>query len=89
MHIRQRERHDLGCLKMIARAVHPSDGYPLYTPDDDFHSLLDAAEGIAAWVAVVDGNIMGPVSLQFSMSLTGSPPQLPCMNGRAGDVWAQ
>lgn len=66
--IRPREQQDLGRLKMIAGAVHATDGYPLYTPDDDFLGLLDTPEAITAWVAVVDGEIIGQISLHSRSS---------------------
>ncbi len=69
MHIRPREEHDFGSLETIARAVHKSDGYPLYMPDDDFRGLLDSADAIAAWVAVANGDLIGQVSLHSCSSL--------------------
>ncbi|MCP5028808.1 MAG: GNAT family N-acetyltransferase [Actinomycetia bacterium] len=68
MHIRPREKDDFGPLETIARAVHKSDGYPLYMPDDDFRGLLDSADAIAAWVAVTDDNLIGQVSLHSRSS---------------------
>ncbi len=68
MEVRPRRAHDLRSLQAIARAVHESDGYPLYTPDDDFAGLLNAPEAIAAWVAVAADKIIGQVSLHSRSS---------------------
>lgn len=55
--IRQRLSDDLPQLVAIAKAVHRSDGYPPYMPDDDFLRFVASDEGLAAWVATrIDGS---------------------------------
>jgi ribosomal protein S18 acetylase RimI-like enzyme len=51
----------------MARAVHETDGYPLRIPPD-MRSFLVAPDEQAAWVAEVDGEVAGHVSLRSRCS---------------------
>ncbi len=51
----------------MARAVHETDGYPLRIPPD-MRSFLVAPDELAAWVAEVDGEVAGHVSLRARCS---------------------
>ncbi|HEV2370314.1 MAG TPA: GNAT family N-acetyltransferase [Acidimicrobiales bacterium] len=54
---------DLKPLVNIAGQVRELDGYPSYLPDDDFHRFLTRPEPVGAWVAVVEGRVVGHVAL--------------------------
>lgn len=66
--IRLRERQDLIHIEAIARALHASDDYPRYRPDDDVAGLLSAPEMISSLVAVTNGTIVGHVALHWRSS---------------------
>lgn len=66
--IRPRLSDDLDHLARVAREVHKADGYPRYNPEDDLIGFLEPPESIAAWVAVLDGDIVGQVSLHSASS---------------------
>ncbi len=51
----------------MARVVHETDGYPLRIPPD-MRSFLVAPDELAAWVAEVDGEVAGHVSLRARCS---------------------
>jgi hypothetical protein len=39
------------------------DGYPAYLPGTDLHRFLTMPASVAAWVAEVDGSVVGHVAL--------------------------
>ena len=56
--IRERSADDLDeCVSVLAR-VHANDGYPTHWPEDPA-AWLTPANMVRAWVAVVDGRIVG------------------------------
>jgi GNAT superfamily N-acetyltransferase len=61
--IRARAASDMHALVEVAARVHVLDGYPAFLPDGDFHRFLTTPRPLAAWVAVVDGEVVGHVSL--------------------------
>jgi len=62
MRIRPKADSDeLGCLALLL-AVHLTDGYPRYLPDDALRFITSPYES-AAWVAEEDGETVGHVGL--------------------------
>ena len=62
MLVREKEQGDEAqCLELLLR-VHRTDGYPLYLPDD-VPAFLTPDYEVAAWVAEIDGRIVGHVAL--------------------------
>lgn len=60
--VREKEQGDEAqCLELLLR-VHRTDGYPLYLPDD-VPAFLTPDYEVAAWVAEIDGRIVGHVAL--------------------------
>lgn len=60
--IRSREAADLdGCVQVLA-AVHAADNYPLRWPADPA-AWLEPSTQLAAWVAEIEGSVVGHVSL--------------------------
>ncbi len=68
MHIRAREPDDIDNLVIIAQHVHERDGYPPYLPDGDYAGFISSAEAIDAWVATIDDQLVGQVSLHTRSS---------------------
>jgi GNAT superfamily N-acetyltransferase len=60
--IRERTGADLERCVNLARAVHETDGYPVYLPDD-LRAFLAMPDAIDAWVAERDGEVIGHVAL--------------------------
>jgi GNAT superfamily N-acetyltransferase len=67
--VRARSEDDLSACERVARAVHALDGYPVFVPDGDFRRFLTSPPALAAWVAVVDAEIIGHVALHPPTSL--------------------
>jgi len=61
--LRPRSEVDLAACEAIAREVHALDGYPPYMPDDDFRGFLVARDAFGAWVALLEGAVVGHVAL--------------------------
>jgi ribosomal protein S18 acetylase RimI-like enzyme len=61
--IRPRAPEDLDALVRVATRVREVDGYPVYLPDNDFQAFLTSPPSLAAWVAEVDGRVVGHVAL--------------------------
>ncbi|MET9022591.1 GNAT family N-acetyltransferase [Actinopolymorpha sp. NPDC004070] len=60
--VRPREDADLpGCVRLLAE-VHERDGYPLIWPEQPVDWLVGPAR-LAAWVALLDGQVVGHVGL--------------------------
>jgi GNAT superfamily N-acetyltransferase len=62
MIIRERSPGDGEALEAIALETHRRDGYPKYLPKD-LRSFIVRPEGLGAWVAVSDGQVVGHVAL--------------------------
>jgi GNAT superfamily N-acetyltransferase len=60
--VRERTESDLDACLELARVVNETDDYPVYLPAD-LRSFLFPAQAIAAWVAEIDGHIVGHVAL--------------------------
>lgn len=69
MDITPRTDADLDELVTVARRVRMSDKYPIYEPAEGLGWFLTTPEPIAAWVARIDGAIVGHVALQPSATL--------------------
>jgi GNAT superfamily N-acetyltransferase len=67
--VRSRSEADLSACERLARAVHVTDGYPVFVPGDDFRGFLTSPPALAAWVAVADAEIIGHVALHPPTSL--------------------
>jgi ribosomal protein S18 acetylase RimI-like enzyme len=88
---RDRTESDLDeCVKLMAE-VHRRDGYPLRWPTDP-HRFLGTSKIFAAWVATVDGQVVGHVGLSV-VSPDDAAPQLlgvtcpaPASDDAAGDA---
>lgn len=63
MLVRARRDDDVEQCQELARIVHAADGYPPFLPGGDLRRFLLAPESLAAWVAEVDGQILGQVAL--------------------------
>lgn len=58
---RKGEEDEAQCFDLLMQ-VHESDGYPLYLPED-VPAFITPEYELAAWVAEVDGRIVGHVAL--------------------------
>ncbi len=68
MLVRARRDNDVEQCQELARIVHAADGYPPFLPGGDLRRFLLAPESLAAWVAEVDGQILGHVALHSHSS---------------------
>ncbi|MFF1482854.1 GNAT family N-acetyltransferase [Streptomyces sp. NPDC058301] len=60
--IRPRRTEDLDDAAEALVAIHASDGYPVEGVDDP-HGWLDSPKVIRAWIAALDGRVVGHVSI--------------------------
>jgi GNAT superfamily N-acetyltransferase len=79
--IRRRAEADLPACKDLVRVVYELDGYPGHWPRD-LRAFVAQPDAIAAWVALVDGEVVGHVallpdssdaSMDLAMTATGRP----------------
>lgn len=63
--VREREPRDLDALEVIAAEVQANDGYPGKRPRD-LRSFLVADDALGAWIAELDGQVVGHVALHAS-----------------------
>ena len=75
--VRAREQRDLDKLAEIAAEVQQNDGYPGKRPRD-LGAFLVSGDGLGAWVAELDGQVVGHVALHRS--------SLPVVMGRAREA---
>jgi GNAT superfamily N-acetyltransferase len=61
--IRERGDDDLPACERLARAVRLADGYPVFLPNEDFRRFVELRGCFAAWVAEIDGEVVGQVAL--------------------------
>jgi GNAT superfamily N-acetyltransferase len=65
--VRAREERDLEACEELARAVHATDGYPMFVRNDDFRRFIASPDALHAWVAEsAAGEIVGHVALHAS-----------------------
>jgi GNAT superfamily N-acetyltransferase len=83
--IRGRADSDLDEAVAVMAEVHRRDGYPMHWPADPA-AWLAASRLIAAWVAVLDGRIVGHVSLSQPGRGDGAPRLAGTVPGPAGVV---
>ena len=62
MLFRHRTDDDLDASERLAFAVHEVDGYPVHIPAD-MRKFLVAPDELTAWVAELDGEVVGHVAL--------------------------
>jgi ribosomal protein S18 acetylase RimI-like enzyme len=60
--VRPRTDDDLDASERLAFAVHEVDGYPVHVPAD-MRKFLVAPDELTAWVAELDGEVVGHVAL--------------------------
>jgi ribosomal protein S18 acetylase RimI-like enzyme len=60
--IRPRQPSDLSELVQVLRTVYETDGYPDVWPEDPL-AFVENADPLAAWVAEVEGHVVGQVLL--------------------------
>jgi GNAT superfamily N-acetyltransferase len=65
--VRPRTDDDLDASERLALAVHEADGYPVHVPAD-MRKFLVAADEFTAWVAELDGEVVGHVALHARCS---------------------
>ena len=63
MKVRQRCELDTESLLAIGEQVHTSDRYPPYLPNREFRPFLFDDQALGAWVAEIDGRVVGQVAL--------------------------
>jgi GNAT superfamily N-acetyltransferase len=82
MFVRPRTEDDLESCVQLARAVHRLDGYPPRLADE-LGTLIATPGRVAAWVATIDGRVVGHVALHprsssgvmtLASHATGQPP---------------
>jgi len=61
--VRRRTDDDLDACEALARTTHLVDGYPAYVRDDDFRHFVARPGALAAWVAEIEGTLVGHVAL--------------------------
>jgi len=64
---RERVDADLDACVRLARMTHELDRYPMFLPDD-LHRFIVVPDALAAWVAELDGEVIGHVALRSSSS---------------------
>lgn len=62
--MRERTEGDVAACIALLRGVHAADGYPLFLAADDLPGYFAAGDSVGAWVAEVDGAVVGHVALQ-------------------------
>ncbi len=67
MPVRERTEADLDDCVRLARVVYELDRYPVFLPDD-LRRFITAPDALAAWVAELDGQIIGHVALRSNSS---------------------
>ena len=67
MQVRPRRYSDLDACEQLMRAVHENDGYPRRLPSD-LRGFIVWPSAIRAWVADVDGAVVGHVALRATGS---------------------
>ncbi|HEX4729328.1 MAG TPA: GNAT family N-acetyltransferase [Jatrophihabitans sp.] len=77
--IRPKTAADTGDLLTLALAVHHHDGYPRYLPDD-LAGFVTSSHQDEAWVAELDGRIVGHVALHRA----AESPMLPAARRATG-----
>ncbi len=80
--IRLRLAADHPGLEALARRVHQLDRYPVYLPDGDVLAFVVSDRALGAWVALLDGQVVGHVALHARSSpgvvaLAASELQIP------------
>jgi ribosomal protein S18 acetylase RimI-like enzyme len=70
--IRERRGDDLDACVELARVLRRGDGYPSFLPDDDFGRFLSPANLLGAYVADVDGEVVGHVAMRTSSAPTAT-----------------
>jgi len=65
--VRKRTETDIELCVRLARVVHKLDGYPQFLPED-LHRFLNSPYALAAWVAEIQGEIVGHVALHTRSS---------------------
>ena len=65
--VRPRTDDDLDATERLAFAVHDADGYPVHIPAD-MRNFLVAPDEFTAWVAELDGDVVGHVALHARCS---------------------
>jgi GNAT superfamily N-acetyltransferase len=79
--VRRRTDEDVAACEQLVRIVHKLDGYPGHWPSD-LRDFVAQPDTLAAWVALVDGGIVGHVallpdssdaSMALAMTATGLP----------------
>lgn len=68
---------DLDALQRVAAAIQTRDGYPVRRPMD-LRAFMQATDALAAWVALLDDEVVGHVALHRS--------SLPVVMARAAEV---
>lgn len=63
MRIRPRGEGDTNGIVAVARRVAAGDQYPIYDPPEGLAAFFTAPEMVSAWVAEIDGVIVGHVAL--------------------------
>ncbi|HTZ09108.1 MAG TPA: GNAT family N-acetyltransferase [Acidimicrobiales bacterium] len=66
--VRPRLPEDLAPCGALVRAVRHRDGYPPYLPGGDVQALLEVPGALGAWVAELDGAVVGHVALHRESS---------------------
>ncbi len=64
MEITLRTEADLDELVAVARRVRDRDRYPIYEPTEGLGWFLTTPEPLAAWIARLDGTVVGHVAVQ-------------------------
>ena len=62
MPVREKTEEDIEACVRLTRAVHETDGYPMFLPDD-LRTFIATAEALKAWVFDLEGEIVGHVAL--------------------------
>lgn len=66
LQVRRRTPADLDACESIAVEVHALDGYPSFLGDGGLREFLMPTDAFDAWVAVLDGDVVGHVVLRPS-----------------------
>jgi GNAT superfamily N-acetyltransferase len=83
--VRRRTDDDIGACELLALAVHEVDGYPVHIPSD-MRNFLVAPDQFTAWVAELDGEVVGHVALRARCSPAAIDVVRRALGLREGDL---
>lgn len=85
--VRTRNDHDLDACTRVLAAVHEQDGYPVNWPEHP-RTWLTPAPLVAAWVAELDGRVVGHIGLSRADATDAAPALWAARTGAGAETTA-